>query len=193
MSFKALKSCLEWITTKLINSLYLNINLWHFCTAIPPAQRSTTTRTTTTPRPVVTHNATIRVQQKHLPSVNFSSNRVPAASEPDTKVKYPWYHSMGPNLITTPRPVPTRPTVFQSTTAQTPYWWRPHFTKLPIIKNDRGSADQGYSIKKKGNVAIPTLLYHPIYLVTILRLALYSLILFRLIYCLLYLFGRSSR
>ena len=112
--------------------------------AIPPAQRLTTTRTTTTPRPVV--------QQKHLPSVNFSSNRVPAASQPDTKVKYPWYHSMGPNLITTPRPVPTRPTTFQSTTAQTPYWWRPHFTKLPFIKSERGTADQGYSIKKKGNV-----------------------------------------
>lgn len=153
--------------------LSLNPCLLFVCLVSPPSVRSSTTSTTTsttTAKPV-TQSTTSRVLRIWTlqPPVNISSNRAPTLDTSATSRrnhKNTWYQtsmSNVSNVFSTSRPsvmgsypLSSKSPTIQSSTAQTPYWWRPHFTKLPSIKSiydPSRPADEGYASKKKGIVS----------------------------------------
>ena len=145
--------------------------MWSLYLVPPPSGRSTTststTTSTTTAKPV-TQSTTTRVVRIWTlePPVNISSNRAPpldTSASSKRNHKNTWYETSLSNLtnvFATTRPslmasypVSSKSPAIQSTTAQTPYWWRPHFTKLPAIKHiydPSRPADQAFPTKKKG-------------------------------------------
>jgi ephrin-B len=135
-----------------------------------PSVRTTTTTTTTsttTQKPVIT-STTSRVLRIWTlsPPVNMSSNRAPLPDTiitpkrnlKDSKDFYNYSKFNNSIIISTTRPslMASQPSSsksgsIQSSTAPTPYWWRPHFTKMPSNKlnyEPQRPADEGYKKKE---------------------------------------------